>query len=333
MGKKLRVSVIGLGVMGQQHTRIYSEMPNVELVSVYDINREHAERTAKQYGIVADSDPETLFGRTDLDAVSICVSDDQHHQLAIMACKYGKHVLIEKPLADDLEEARDIVRNVRESGIKMMVGHTLRWDPRYYQARNAVQAGKLGEIIHLYARRNNTYSNGRRLNGRTSVAMFLGVHDVDAIEWITGDRIISVYAVEVRKRMKDLGVADAIQATFRFASGAIGQYETSWVMPDGYSDIDAKLDITGTNGALNIRIFDQNLSIYSDRTLVYPDTAYCVDMHGQFVGIMKEELSTFVRSVLEDQPLPITVEEACRAVQIVHCMEQSLKTGQVVEVR
>lgn len=329
---KLKVSVIGLGVMGQQHLRIYSEMANVEVVSVYDVYQEHAEKVAAQYGTKADRDLAELFSREDLDAVSICTSDDQHHELAVMACKYGKHVLIEKPLADDLKEAEDIVRQVKESGIKMMVGHTLRWDPRYVQARNAVGAGKIGEVVHLYARRNNSYANGRRLKGRTSVAMFLGVHDIDAIEWVTGERIVKVYAVEVRKRMSDLGVADAIQATFQFASGAVGQYETSWVLPDGYSDIDARLDIIGTDGAVNVEVFDQKISVFSNGSLTYPDTAYGVEMYGRLTGIMKEEITSFVLSVLEDQPLPISVEEACRSVRIVHCLEQSLATGAPVSV-
>jgi UDP-N-acetylglucosamine 3-dehydrogenase len=222
---------------------------------------------------------------------------------------------------------------VNETGTKMMVGHTLRWDPRYYLAREAVEAGKIGDPIHLHARRNNSFSNGKRLQGRTSVAMFLGVHDLDAIEWITGDEIVEVYAVDVRKKLQEFEVADAIITTLRFRSGAIGSYETSWVLPDNHVELDAKLDITGTDGVLNIDILNQNIRVYEKgNKLIFPDTMYGVDLYGKQTGIMKEEISTFVNSVLEDKSFPISVEEAYHAVNIVQCIEESLKIGTPVKV-
>ncbi|MGN7384336.1 Gfo/Idh/MocA family protein [Paenibacillus sp. SAFN-117] len=331
--RKLKVAVIGLGVMGQQHTRIYAEMPNVELTAVCDINRELSERIASQYGVAACDRLEAVFQIPDLDAVSICTADDQHYELAVLACKYGKHVLMEKPLAANIEEAKEIVEHVRQSGIQMMVGHTLRWDPRYYQAYQAVQQGKIGKPLHLYARRNNSFLNGQRLKGRTSVLMFLGVHDIDAIEWITGDRIVEVYAVGVSERLSSFGVMDATLTTLRFASGMIGNYETSWVLPEQHLELDAKLDITGTEGAVNIDIIHQNISVHTGTRFTFPDTAYGVEMYGRMTGIMKEELTSFVRGVLEGDPLPITVEEACRAVYIAHSMEEALRTGRPVAVQ
>ncbi|MBU5443940.1 MULTISPECIES: Gfo/Idh/MocA family protein [unclassified Paenibacillus] len=329
----MKVAVIGLGVMGQSHTRLYAEMPNVELAAVYDINRELTERIAAQYGTVAADRVEAVFEMPDLDAVSICTADDQHYELAMLACKSGKHVLMEKPLASDIREAQEIVERVRQSGIKMMVGHTLRWDPRYYRAYEAVRGGKIGKPLHLYARRNNSFANGQRLKGRTSVLMFLGVHDIDAIEWITGDQIVEVYAVSVKERLASFGVSDATLTTLRFASGTVGNYETSWVLPEHHLELDAKLDITGTEGALNVDIVKQNISIHSNTRFTYPDTAYGVEMYGRMTGIMKEELTSFAMSVLHDEPLPISVEEAYRAVYIAHCMEESLRTGRPVEVR
>lgn len=333
MLKQLNVAVIGLGVMGQTHARIYAEMPNVNLVAVNDINHEHAENMATQFHTTAVKELKDLFADENIHAVSICTSDDQHYEIACMACDHGKHILIEKPLADTIEDAQGILDKVKETGIKIMVGHTLRWDPRYYLAKQAVAEGKIGEPVHLHARRNNSYPNGKRLKGRTSVAMFLGVHDLDAIEWITGDQIVEVSAVEVRKRLKEFDVADAIITTLRFASGAIGSYETSWVLPENHVELDAKLDITGTAGVLNIDILDQNIRIYEkDNKIVYPDTMYGVDLYGKQTGIMKEELSSFVTGVLEDQPFPISVDEAYRAVKIVRSIEASIQTGQPVKV-
>ncbi|WP_229750206.1 Gfo/Idh/MocA family protein [Paenibacillus nasutitermitis] len=323
----MKVAVIGLGVMGQTHARIYTEHAGVELAAVYDIYQPHARQMAEKYRTKAAGSLEELFGMEELDAVSICTSDDQHYELAMLACKHGKHVLMEKPLATDLKEAKAIVEQAKASGIKMMVGHTLRWDPRYYHARQTVASGQLGSPLHLYARRNNSYQNGLRLKGRTSVLMFLGVHDIDAIEWVTGDRIVEVYTVEVRNRLNEFNVGDAAVTTFKLASGAVGSYETSWVMPDQYYELDAKLDIVGTEGAVNINIVNQNIQRHTEGRFTYPDTMYGMEMYGRLTGIMKEELTSFILAVTEDAPLPIMVEEAYRAVQIATCMEQSLQTG------
>lgn len=331
--KQLNVAVIGLGVMGRTHARIFSELPNVQLVAVNDINHAFAEKIASEFNSVAVKDLQDLFADENVQAVSICTSDDQHYDVASMACKHGKHILIEKPLADTVEDAKGILDQANENGVKLMVGHSLRWDPRYYLAREAVQEGKIGETVHLHARRNNSYLNGQRLRGRTSVAMFLGVHDLDAIEWITGDRIVEVSAVEVRKRLKEFDVADAIITTLRFQSGAIGSYETSWVLPENHVELDAKLDITGTDGVLNIDILDQNIRVYEkDNQITYPDTMYGVDLYGKQTGIMKEELSSFVEGVLEGKSFPISPEDAYRAVKIVKCIEESAKCGQPVKI-
>ncbi len=330
---KLNVAVIGMGVMGQSHARIYSELPHVNLVAVHDINQEHAENMAEQFQTTAVHNLEELLKDENVHAVSICTSDDQHFEVACKACDYHKHILIEKPLADNVEDAQGIIDKVKETGVKMMVGHTLRWDPRYYHAKQAVAAGKIGEPVHLHSRRNNSYQNGRRLKGRTSVVMFLGVHDLDAIEWITGDKIVEVSAVEVRKRLKEFDTADAIITTLKFESGTIGSYETSWVLPDNHVELDAKLDITGTDGVINIDILDQSIRVFEkDHKITFPDTMYGVDLYGTQTGIMKEELSTFVNNVLNDKEFPISVEEALRAVKVVRSIEKSLESGQPVKV-
>ncbi|GBF76842.1 hypothetical protein PA598K_05350 [Paenibacillus sp. 598K] len=329
---KMRTAVIGLGVMGRQHLRIYKEMEGVELIAVHDMNEAFAHKIGEEYGVNVVTDAEQLFAMEELDAVSICTSDEHHYALAKLACQYGKHVLMEKPLATDISQAADIMRLVREAGIKMMVGHTLRWDPRYYRAYEAVRSGGIGEPLHLFARRLNSYANGKRIQGRTSVLKFLGVHDIDAIEWVTGDRIVEVYTVEVNNRLQEYATSDASLSTLKFASGAVGLYECGWVLPDHYSEIDAKLDIVGTEGVVNLHVLDQNIKVHTGTRLEYPDTAYGVELYGQMSGIMREELSSFVQAVRTGTELPIAVEEAYRAVYIADCMERSAREGQPITI-
>lgn len=328
----MKTAVIGLGVMGRQHLRIYKEMEGVEVIAVHDMNEAFARTIGEEYGVPVVNDAERLFAMEELDAVSICTSDEHHYSLALLACKYGKHVLMEKPLATDIGQAADIVRLVNESGIMMMVGHTLRWDPRYYRAYEAVHGGGIGKPLHLFARRLNSYANGKRIQGRTGVLKFLGVHDIDAIEWVTGDRIVEVYTVEVHNRLKEYGTSDASLSTLKFASGAVGLYECGWVLPEHYSEIDAKLDIVGTEGVVNVHVLDQNIKVHTGTREQYPDTAYGVELYGRMSGIMREELSSFVHAVRSGAVLPITVEEAYRAVYIADCMERSAREGQPIAI-
>lgn len=329
---KMRVAVIGLGVMGRQHLRIYKEMEGVEVAAVHDVNAAFARKIGEEYGVEVVEDAERLFAMEQLDAVSICTSDEHHYALAKLACQYGKHVLMEKPLATDIGQASDIVKLVRESGIIMMVGHTLRWDARYYRAYEAVRSGAVGAPLHLFARRLNSYANGKRIQGRTSVLKFLGVHDIDAIEWVTGDRIVEVYTVEVHDRLREYGTSDASLSTLKFASGAVGLYECGWVLPDHYSEIDAKLDIVGTTGVVNVHVLDQNIKVHTETRVQYPDTAYGVELYGQLSGIMREELFSFVQAVRSGAEPPISVEEAYRAVYIADCMERSAREGRPIAI-
>lgn len=327
----LKTAVIGLGFMGQQHARILYEMPNAELIGVYDIDENHARNMAEQFNTNAYSDLEALLDEKNLEAVFICTSDNQHLDIAYKVADYGKDIFIEKPLADTLEDSKNIINKVNDSNIRMLVGHTLRWDPRYYLAKESVQQGDIGEHVHIYARRSNSYENGKRLKGRTSVVKFLGVHDLDAIEWVTGDRIEEVYAIEARKRLTEFDIGDVIITTLKFASGAIGSYETSWVLP--HVDIDAKLDITGSEGALNIDIVDQTIKVYKNQDKIsYPDPLSGVELYGKQTGIIKEEVSSFVNGILEGKEFPISLEEAYRAVKIVEAIEESIKTRQSVKI-
>src|SRR5699024_8870069 len=96
---KLKVGVIGLGVMGKQHARILYEMPNVELIGVYDINKKQSKDIAEQFNTKFYNDMEALLSEKGLDSVFICTSDDQHLDIAYKVADYGKNIFIEKPLA------------------------------------------------------------------------------------------------------------------------------------------------------------------------------------------------------------------------------------------
>ncbi|MEY9139602.1 Gfo/Idh/MocA family protein [Mammaliicoccus lentus] len=329
---KLKVGVIGLGVMGEQHAKILSELPQVELLGVCDLDKNLATSIGENLDTKAYFDTDELLNLHDLNAVLICTSDHLHKDIALKAIEKGVNIFIEKPLADTNEDAEEIIKAYEKSNVRLMVGHTLHWDPRYFEASKQFESGVIGEPIHLFARRNNSIENGERLKGRTSVIKFLGVHDLEAIEWITQDKIIEVYATAVYKRLKKYNTPDTIITNFKLSSGAIGSYETTWALPENHVNLDAKLDIVGTSGVLNINIVNQNINVYTNESIKYPDPITNIDLYGKQAGILKEELSTFVNNIIEDKEFPISVNQAHRAIKIVEAVEESIELGQPVRI-
>src|SRR5690606_30169962 len=111
-----------------------------------------------------------------------------------------------KPMAHTLESAKTMAEAAERGGARLLVGQLLRHDPRYVAAAAAVAAGKIGEPLHLKAGRVADRGVGTRMNGSSSVLFYVGIHDVDAVQWITGQRITRVYSRAVSKLMPSLGV-------------------------------------------------------------------------------------------------------------------------------
>lgn len=323
-----------MGVMGRTHANLYAQNSQVDLKYTFDLDQDLNEECSRLYGTDLVNNYMEILEDESLDAVSICTSDNSHLQVALEACKCKKHILIEKPLADNYKDSMLIVEAAKKAGVKLLVGHSLRWDPRYIVAKDRVSSGEIGDVIHFYARRFNSLENGKRLKGRTNVAMFLGVHDIDVVEWILGEKIVKVSAFQVKKKLKEVNIdtPDAITVNFQLESGSVGGMDFSWCLPSNHVEIDAKLDLIGTEGVLNIDIFNQGLNIYGRDKLVYPDTSYGVDSYGRISGVMTEEIQSFVEAVLYNKKLPISPEEAARAVKIVEAISESMETGQVITI-
>src|SRR5581483_9330234 len=166
-----------------------------------------------------------LLARDDVQAVSICLPDREHTEAAIAAARAGKAILLEKPFAHDAPHARRIADAVFASGVRLMVGHILRFDPRYVQLHAAARPQRLGTPIHLRAKRNSIRSVAGRLGTATSILFYMGVHDVDAMQWVARSPICRVYAQKVERLAT--GNEDALYAVVNFENGAIGNLDYS----------------------------------------------------------------------------------------------------------
>ena len=326
----VRVAVVGAGFMGERHARIYAGLPDVELVAVCDVRDGAARELGARTGARAYTDYGELLRRDDIDAVSVCTPDGLHREPCELAIRAGRHVLVEKPIATTAADAEAIAAAAANAGVVLLVGHCLRFDPRYDQARQAVERGELGVIQTIYTRRANTVAAQDRLGGRCPLPLFLGVHDYDVMRWLAASEVERVTAESKWGMLKDLGfpVEDANCALLRFASGALGVAELSWILPRGFPAAgDHRLDVVGSAGALAIATLDTGLRRADGERAVLIDTASGPSVQGHPGGMFYFELRHFVDCVRGRATPAITPHDAVKALRIALAVERAAATG------
>src|SRR5262245_52239368 len=329
----LRVAVIGAGLMGECHARIYLGMPDGELVAVCDVREAAARELAARTGAAVYSAFEELLRRDDLDAVSVCTPDGLHREPCELAARAGRHVLVEKPIATTVTDAEAIVEAASRARVTLLVGHCLRFDPRYDQARQAIERGELGALQTIYTRRANTVAAQDRLGGRCSLPLFLGVHDYDVMRWLTGSDVERVTAESKWGLLRELGfpVEDANCALLRFRSGALGIAELSWILPRGFPvSGDHRLDLVGSAGSLSIATLETGLRRADGQRAVQVDTASAPSVQGHSGGMFYFEVRHFVDCVRGRATPALTPHDALMALRIALAVERAAATGSPV---
>lgn len=331
MRDRLRVGVIGVGTFGSLHAQVYRQLGLCELVAVADVNQARLQEVSSALGVDGHDDYRELLRREDIDAVSICTTDEFHVEPALAAAGAGKHILIEKPLALTPADCDTIIGAAEATGIKLMVGHILRFDPRYHAAYQEIQSGRIGQLVHLFTRRNNSLRSAQRLSRHTSVLFFLGIHDLDFVLWCAGSKPQSVYARAVSKVLE--GTPDTVLALLTFPGGTIGSLEASWVLPESHArGLDARFDAVGTAGAVYVNGSGDSVSIVHER-LEHPGLWYAPELYGVRGGILRDEIDHFCRCVLFDRQPVITGQDGKDAVLVACAIQASYETGAVVEVK
>jgi UDP-N-acetylglucosamine 3-dehydrogenase len=333
MQDTLRVGVVGLGLIGSLHARIFWEMSNAELVAVSDVNREVAETIAFRYGCVAYTDFQEMCDKAGLNAVAVCTPDQFHLENALYAAKRGLNLLIEKPIAPTEAEARQIEEAAKKAGIRVMVAHILHFDPRYAQLEEAIKRGDIGNPIHMYFRRTNPRSNARRLGGKVSIFYFIGVHDFEMMCAYMHAKPTRVYSQQVKKVHVEIGCEDTTISLVNFDNGALGLIELCWALPENnVLGINTYVEVVGEKAAGYVNIMDQGISIITEDKVLFPDTLHWPEYNGRVQGDLKEELQHFVTATLSGDPYLTKIENAIIAVKIIEACFVSIKAGKPIDI-
>lgn len=329
--KQVRWGVIGLGWFGEVHADNLAEMPDIELTGLCTRRPERLNEVANRLGVERKyTDYHDMLRDPEIDVVSITTHIYDHCQIAIDALRSGKHVLLEKPMAPTVAECDQIIKAAQAGGGLFMVGHICRFDPRVVMAKEAIEQGRIGQIISMHARRNLSKAIGQMVLDDISALMGDGIHDADLMLWFSQANVKSVYAQEVhpgKNKYPDGGWSIA-----RLDNGAVAVVESVWHLPESTPyTIDARMEIIGTEGAIYINCAEAGLAIHDAGGVKMPDTMYWPRPMGRYTGILQEELRYFANCVRAGEtPTRITPVESRAAVAWMAAATESAQSGAVI---
>jgi len=316
MNKQLGVAVIGVGFWGKNHARVFSELSETELVAVCDVNVERAKAIAEQYGAEVYGDSRKLLKREDVEAVSICTWTTAHAAEAMRTLKAEKHVLVEKPLASTIREARRIVDFAKQKDRHLMVGFIERFNPGIQRAKEALKKGEIGELVSATAKR---VSRWPERIGDVGVVKDYAIHEIDIMRKIFEEDPTTVYARV--GNLKHTKFEDYAQIMLTFKRGKTAFIEANWLTPDKIRN----LTLTGSDAIMSLNYLTQEITVETLEETLKP--------RYEWKEPLKLELQHFARSILKDKEPEVTGVDGLKALVIAEAAIKSSKKGRAMKLK
>jgi predicted dehydrogenase len=318
----IRVGVIGVGNMGQHHTRVLSRLKDVELVGVSDVNVELGLDTAGKYRVRFFEVYQDLLAL--VDAVCIAVPTRLHHTVGMECLQAGIHVLIEKPIAASIAEAESLVNAAAESNCILQVGHIERFNPAFQELHNVL---KTEELLALEARRMSPYSN--RAND-VSVVLDLMIHDIDLLLELANAPVVKLTASGSRSAV--FGYLDYVTATLGFANGIVATLTSSKVTHRKIRTITAHCKNSLTEADfLNNEILIHRKTTANTMTdygqVLYRQDSLIEKVYTSNIEPLHAELEHFVNCVRGGEKPSVGGEQALKALRLASLIEQMALDG------
>ena len=325
--KDIKTGVIGVGSMGQNHARIYSEISN--LVAVADPNEQQGVAVAERFGVSWYKNYQDML--EEVDAVSISVPTFLHREIAEKVAAARVHILVEKPLAISVDDSKSIINSAEKNGITLAVGHVERHNPVVLSLENFLNNDKSGNILTLTARR---FSNYPHRISDVGVLFDLTIHDVQIINSLVASRPISVYATGGKS--KNESHEDFINLVINYKNGINGVCQTSWLTPMKIRD----LSVTTDKNFINVDFMNKKVEVMvSEYKDVDESNLYetKIGFQSRFLDVpdiepLKAELIDFLGSVNNGSTPLVSGDEGLNAVKIVQAGLESFNTNKVINL-
>ena len=314
--KKLKMAVVGVGFWGRNHVRVLSELPDVELVAVCDIDQQRTAVVAEKYGLKAYNDSSKMYQKENVDAVTLCVWSTRLSEEALKALKAGKHVLVEKPMAKSSTEAKKIVDLAEEEKLILTVGFIERFNPAVKRLKEAIMEGKIGSPVSATIRRVTKWPE--RI-GDVGVVKDTAIHDIDMARFIFNEDPLSVYAKA--GNLKHSKFEDYAQIMLSFSDGKSAFLEANWLTPYKIR----KLTVTGSEAIISLDYITQEMTIETLGQTLTP--RYDVEEP------LKLELQHFVECVKNGRTPLVSGTDGLKALKIAEAALKSADVGRLIKLR
>ncbi len=316
----MRVGVVGVGSMGKNHVRVYSEI--ADLVGVTDVMKDSSNAVAEKFGVTSFETPLELLKQ--VDAVSICTPTSEHYKTAKMAIDQGVSILVEKPFTGKSSTASELVELADRAKVTLASGFIERCNPIVGNLRQLVLAKRFGEVISIASRRVSSFPSRIRDVG---VIMDLGIHDVDVLRYIKGSEVRSVYALGGSYNAQ--GCEDFANLLLEFEDGGLGFIEINWLTPMKVR----KLSLTCSQAFVQADYMDQSMEISSSSIKdLDPSNLFnlSLDLDVHRISVKKEEplkveLEKFLNAAKEGKDAPISGRDAVANLKVCEAALRSLK--------
>ncbi len=338
--------IVGIGMLSYahpHHARSYShalmQVEGAKVVAIYDEDPQRGQEYALRFG-VPNFDPsvESLLARPDIQAVVVCSANDEHAGLAIAAAQAGKHVFCEKPIATRLEDARAMIEACKQAGVQLHIAFPTRFLPMVQQAKRMIDDNQIGVVFGIVGGNRGrpplppdypAWITDAAHSGGGAVIDH-SVHVTDAMRFITGGEVESVYAETGTLFHQELAVDDCGLLLLKFENGIAASVDPSWAIPAANPfHYDFYLRIVGAEGLIALDDTQQSLRLATDARTergvtwepfgVNPDAA----MMRHFVDCIRSG---------ERFPPGATGEDGLHALEIALAAYESARTGEYVQL-
>ena len=335
------VGVIGTGWIGEIRAKACATHPLVESLHLAEIDGARLARVAKETGAqTATTDYRELLRRTDVDAIFVSTTPETTHYPITRDCLLArKHTLLEKPMGLALKEADEMMGLAREAGLKLTIGYTQRFNPKYAYVKQCVADGTVGAPVTALVSRNVSRSIGNKIGGRIrlSPAVMEATHDIDFILWcLEGLKPTRVYAQSVYRIMDQAhGVPDCTWIMVTMENGTVFTIGAGWALPPGYPHFSsATIEFVATEGALLIDDSHRDIILNTmQKGMVLPlSTMPGEQVSHVFQGPMQAETVHFIEAVALNRPVLVTPEQARQVMEITLAADLSAELHQPVSL-
>lgn len=325
----LKVGVLGAGHLGKFHINNWNELEEVELTGFYDPNNDTAQSVIEKYGLKRYPDIESLLDAVDI--ADIVAPTTVHFELCEAAIRKGKHVFIEKPLANTVEEAKKIVQMGKEAGVKIQVGHVERFNPAYLALKD-LQLNPMFIEVHRLAQFNPRGTE-------VSVILDLMIHDIDIILSLVHSDVKSIHANGVAVMTHNPDIANV---RIEFNNGAVANLTSSRIsmkrmrkmrlfQKDAYISIDfleKKTEIIRLEQPEDEDVFTIDIDTPNGMksiAVIHPDVPP--------LNAIKEELASFIKAIKLNKPTVVSEIDGLLAMEVAHKILEKINNNKLTAMQ